>query len=354
MRCFDSHQLADWLLTPLRIALRDAERLLHAELDTARLAEENQLLAETTLPLLTTGSEVEACGTSTSQTEEQVSVTPWHHRREQTFRAQPSGQSNHATQASALQPLIPSCPRAETLQASPQGSVSRLDAGSSPTCDHRCQVDASANAEPPRVDEPASDRLVTVHGVPWHEMQTVVSPGASAAVIDRRSLASPHGSSPRAAMSPPQRDCAGVKAPVILQTVTASATPSRAAAVQTDPSPSLPASQFVGKLANLPLRVNYATDQAPAHARQPAASSRPLLDPETQRLTAALDEPLTRAHERTRTQLETLEPLPGSVRNVFNVHVALGDNRQEIDPLELQQALTDALYASARRHGLEI
>ncbi|WP_298232508.1 hypothetical protein, partial [uncultured Azohydromonas sp.] len=88
---------------------------------------------------------------------------------------------------------------------------------------------------------------------------------------------------------------------------------------------------------------------APATADSTATAS-----PAAQRLVAALEPALARAQALSRVQVEP--QAGGAVNNVFNVSVTLqgGPGAQAPDPLALEQALSELLYAAARRHGLEI
>jgi hypothetical protein len=78
--------------------------------------------------------------------------------------------------------------------------------------------------------------------------------------------------------------------------------------------------------------------------------------PLAQRLAAAIEPALVRAQALSRTPPASAPEGGGAVNNVFNVSVTLqgGAGAQAPDPLALEQALSELLYAAARRHGLEI
>ena len=76
----------------------------------------------------------------------------------------------------------------------------------------------------------------------------------------------------------------------------------------------------------------------------------------------AMEPSFEQAYQLTQTQLEKShlviqeQPSTSLVRNTFNVTVALNgkQSHEHIDRTALEEALTDILRTSARRHGLEV
>lgn len=123
-----------------------------------------------------------------------------------------------------------------------------------------------------------------------------------------------------------------------------SARPSSFAAIR---NPQISEPSLYERAGGIPLGV--AMPQTDNIETLPAASpqSEPL-----SRLASSLDHSLEQAGELSQAQLESAS----RVSNIFNVNVAVNDtaSKHGIDLLTLQQALADVLYASARRHGLDI
>jgi hypothetical protein len=112
--------------------------------------------------------------------------------------------------------------------------------------------------------------------------------------------------------------------------------------------------------AGIPLR------DARFQPENPEFTSKPLLQKQhmetATRMASAVEPAFEQAYQLNQDQINAQNPLParqdaGSlVNNTFNVSVAMGnnDNTDTVDLLALEEALTDILRSSARRHGLEV
>ena len=119
-------------------------------------------------------------------------------------------------------------------------------------------------------------------------------------------------------------------------------------------SPLSQASSFEGKSVNtttLPASGQFGEPLSPSETQATAS-----------RLTVAMEPSFEQAYQLTQTQLEKShwgmqeQPSTSLVRNTFNVTVAMNGKQspEDIDRTALEEALTDILRASARRHGLEV
>lgn len=403
---FDSGQLSEMLLMPLQAALKDAERLLETKPELEHVQETGTLASPIpiTTPLANPDDTTEqnpdretdsvirstlnehprsatisrfsptitqtappAAAPQVRSTSSKISrfqpITDTVHTKTQAAASLQSNpntipDSNTQLPTAAQNPLRPGSPQSapDSPAVYPVSASSYNSESPSLSAQHKPEqaatsktIGPASTSQPAHSDIPPSQRSTTPAANP--QIQTIpnsVSTIPLHAASDRQQPVTAHSATSRISTDPKQSTQPAIADTSSLSpAVTASSSPnlqSDFSAIRKSQSSESPT---YARAAGIPLRMPM--PQSEANQSMPAAF------PEgdaISRVASTLDPALEQARDLSQMQLDSTN----KVSNVFNVNVAVNDTagKAGIDPQTLQQALADLLYASARRHGLEI